>query len=317
VANELNRDDEDEFEALDRRVAERRQTMYSVAALQRAAEVDQAMVLHPSFNDGLAALDRVFQLGKALSIPTGLRLIGPPGSGKTSLLRYYIDSQPKSALFARGMGALHIRIRRRPTLGHTVESVLRALKYPLLKVGGAYVEAKRNVSLEALQQKNTHVVLVDEAHNLCTRTSGSYSNGDEGNAITEYLREVMDLRIGLVLAGGVGLAQLGERDKYLHSRCASQVVFVNFSLDSAWAGVVHGLANRSLAHSMEFLKGNQQIVLLHRATRGNLRALKMLVVEAILVATDRDRRNLTAEDMRDAFNRALNAEDGVNNPWAC
>jgi hypothetical protein len=69
-------------------------------------------------------------------------------------------------------------------------------------------------------------------------------------------------------------------------------------------------------HSLDFLKGNQQIMLLHRATQGNLRALKMLVVEAILIAADQGRRDLGVGDMRTAFNRALSGADSVTNPWA-
>ncbi|MCX2864305.1 AAA family ATPase [Paucibacter sp. PLA-PC-4] len=307
--------DDIDTDELDRRVAERRQKTYSIEAIRRGTEIDKAIVIHGAFQSALASADRVFQLGKALTIPAGLRLIGPPGSGKTTLLRYYADSVPGSELFDRGCGAIRIRLRHRPTLRHTVESILRALRYPFPKVSNQSVGLKRDMSIDALKQKRTHLLLVDEAHNLCIRTSAWPAGSEEGNEITEYLREIMDAQIGLVLTGGPGLEQLPERDKYLHSRCASKAMLGNFALDNDWAGVVHGLAAHSQQHCLKFLTESRQIVLLHRATRGNLRALKMIVVEAILVAADAHRSDLCTDDLRSAFPVALGGLIETPNPW--
>ncbi|TDP72984.1 hypothetical protein DES47_102730 [Roseateles toxinivorans] len=125
----------------------------------------------------------------------------------------------------------------------------------------------------------------------------------------------MDAQIGLILAGGTGLEQLQERDKYLHSRCAAKATLGDFALDNAWAGIVHGLAGHNQHHCLKFLTDSRQIVLLHRATRGNLRTLKMLVVEAILIAADSSRSDLCAADLRSGFGLALNGLVDIANPW--
>jgi len=302
-------------DALERQVAERRQATYSAEAIRRAAYVDRAVVFHQGFQAGLSATDRVFQLGAALTVPAGLRLIGPEGSGKTTLLRYYVDSIPSSSLFDRGMGALRIRLRKRPALGGTVESVLRALRHPFWKVTATTVGMKRDSSIEALKHRRSQLLLVDEAHNLCTRVTGWPQGSDEGNDTTEYLREIMDAGVGLVLAGGTGLEQLHERDKYLHSRCAAKVVLANFHLDANWGGIVKGLVDSSKHHDLRYLLQPRQLMLSHRATQGNLRALKMLVVEAVLISSDCGRRDLIDDDLQAAFDRALGGLAHLPNPW--
>lgn len=310
----MNAKDTNDHEERDREIAERRLKTYSLAALATTVAVDRALVLHRPFQDCLSAMDRVFQLGRELiNIPVGLRLVAPPGGGKTTILNYFCKSLPKSDLFEPGFGAVRIHLKRRASLAELVSGVLLALQYPLPATNSSNVLKKRELALELLGRKGTRLLALDDAHRLCVRGKGV--NGDEGNDATSFLCDVTDARIGLVLCGGPGLDRLRDIDSYLFSRCTPRVALNNFKLGGAWGGLVSQLIGLTSTHSLKFLDDKVQMANLHSATNGNLRSLKILVVEAILVSVDAGHTEITSADMRIAFERVLDETTGAN-PWA-
>lgn len=308
--------DDDREDAHFRDAVARRQSLYSAEALRRGAAVDEAIAMHPQFLAGLNAIDRAFQLGRALSTPTGVCIVGPAGVGKSTLLEYFLASLPPNDLFEAGRGAIRIRMPKSPILGSTIEAILSALRYPFPKTSNAQIAIKRQNSLDALRQYRTHVLLVDEAHNLCRPTTSKGACGDEGTPVTEYLRQIVDHRVGLVLCGGAGLLQLQDRDKYLHSRCASAVEFKRFDYDRDWMSVISQLVSQCPEHGMATLLSHANSDRLQRATCGSLRWLKMLVIEAVLISTDKGRSELADDDLRAAFDQALAGLQGLANPWS-
>ena len=80
---------EADIEAYETRDLQRRIFMYSKDALRIAASIDPIIVNHPRFVKGIQALDRIYQLAHELKLPQGIRIIGPTGSGKTSLVNYF------------------------------------------------------------------------------------------------------------------------------------------------------------------------------------------------------------------------------------
>lgn len=310
------KNEDDREDAHFRDAAARRQSLYSAEALRRGAAVDDAIALHPQFLAGLEAIDRVFQLGRALSTSTGVCIVGPAGVGKTTLLEYFLASLPPNDLFEAGRGAIRIRLPKSPLLGATVEAILTALRYPFPRTTATQLSIKRQNSLDALRQYRTHVLLVDEAHNLCAGPYGRGASSDEGTPVTEYLRQIVDQRVGLVLCGGPSLIDLGERDKYLQSRCPSAVELRRFDYDRDWMGVIAQLVARTPMHDMGMLATHAQSDKLQRATLGSLRWLKMLVIEAVLISTDKGKRELDEDDLREAHDRALGGLREATNPWS-
>lgn len=300
----------------DRRVAERRLKMYAPEALTRTVQLDKALVKHRSFQESLTALDRIFQLGKHLqNVPVGLRVIGLPGTGKSTLLRYFVESLPRSDLFERGMGVVAIRLERRATLVDLVEGLLRELRYPLAGTNYRNVVQRRDVLMEMLARRNTHAILIDEAHRLCVRPITWAAASDEGSDATAFICQLIDARIGVALCGGPGLERLREFDRYLHSRCTSAVTLQNFAPGAAWRGLVKQLIVECSAHSLRCFEEAEQLAKLHNATDGNLRAVKMLLVEAVLVSADACRSAVTAEDLERACDLVRDEVAGAN-PWS-
>lgn len=296
------------------KIKARRMAMYSTEAIQRAYAIDKLIVWHTSFKTALASFDRSFQLSKEFSTPVGLRVFGPPGSGKSTVIDYFRDSLPKFDLIAPGMGAITIDTPKSPQLGGVIESVLVALEYPFASVTKETIDIKRSLSFKALQRMGTRIVALDEAHNLFPANS-SRLNG-EGTPVTVYLRFLADkAKAAICLAGGPALERLERLDRYLASRCKTLVQLSDFPLDGEWLGIIKTFIERCKTFDLKFLGEPEQQRALFQASAGNLRALKVLLIEAVLVAVDAGQQQLDKGCMAIAFQRVNGSKDMASNPW--
>ena len=301
----------------DVRVAARRMQAYSPAAIALATQVDRVFVNHEGFKVGLHAFDRIFQLAPLTAMPHGLRLIGPPGSGKTTLFTYHRDSLPRSSLFVAGLGAVGVRAGSRPTAGQLVGALLHAYRYPFKYGNRGVVYARRDILFDLIKQKGTRYVFVDEAHRLLNQLRRIDGQDQEPEA-TVFLRDMMDeCRVGLVLAGTVLLDRLEGIDLHLADRVVGRHELRYFATPGAeWHGLLMAFAKEcseffDLGYVLEPVEARR----LHAATGGNLRRVKRLLTEAVLVAVDRGQRTPDAAVLDLAF-RAIHGSDGAAvNPY--
>ena len=297
------------------KVKSRQMAMYSGEALRRAYVVDRLIVPHSGFKAALASFDRSFQLAKEFSVPTGVRVHGPPGAGKSTVLQYFRDSLPPFSLIEAGFGVIRIEVPKLPQVGSVIEAVLAAVEYPFSKVTSTTVHIKREQSVKALQRKGTRILAVDEAQNLFM-AAGAKMTG-EGTAVTSYLRHVADnAKVSLCLAGGPALARLEALDRYLASRCPTMTELVDFTAGGEWLGVVRSIVKQCDTFDLGFLDQVEQRKPLFQAVSGNLRALKILVIESILVAVDAGQDRLDAGCMAIALNRVRGSKNVADNPWS-
>lgn len=294
----------------------RRLTMYSVNALRVAAGIEKIYVNHTAFAAGLRSLDRLFQLGTELSTPNGIRLIGPPGSGKTVLFQFFRDSLPRSSLFANSMGAIGLRVPKRPSSGLFVRELLRQLRYPF--AGGSYKQLyeRRHLVFEALRSNGTRLVWLDEAHHLLNKHSTKVLELEEHESI-EFFRELMDeCRVSLVLAGSSELDNLKSVAPHFCSRVAGRETLDPFAADVNWLGFLRAFAGQSVVFNVGLIADNAFGTLLHMATSGNLRSFKQLIVEAVLVAHDKADPALKRESFQQAFGLVFGQGSLRSNPFA-
>jgi hypothetical protein len=286
----------------DRRTAARRMFTYSTQAIVAGSATDKVLVNHPDFKSSLQACDRVFQLGRELGLQQGVVVVGPPGVGKTALIRYFRNSLPSSSMYEEGAGAIVIRLRARPTVGYLIGSMLRQMKYPFPQVNQHTLAIKRDVLLEALRQKGARLLLIDEGHHLKSQTKIRNRTSD-GSTVTDLINELMDeVPMGLHLTGTEGLLDLGEIDPHLESRVTARFQLRDFACGAHWYGFLRAF-KRHCNFDLSLIETKEEGDRLHKATGGNLRAFKRLITEAVLVAYDEHRAAVTHDDLKLAFAR--------------
>lgn len=296
-------------------IASRRLQEYSKRALQLAVEVDRIHVNHDRFAKGLGALDRLFQIGPEFEMTHGMRLVGPPGSGKSALFRYFRDSLPRSNLFAPGYGAVGIRAGRRPTAGQMVGAFLRAYRYPFKNGGSSTVYARTGIVFDLVREKGTRLIFVDEAHNLMRQLKRRDQIDDEPEA-TDLLRELIDTtKVSLVMAGTDLLDRLHSVDYHLNDRVTVRHALGHFDAGAKWRGFLRAMYKKAQSFDLAVIDSKEEADRLHAATAGNPRSLKRLVTEGVLVAADGGKAALDTESLAKAFQIVFGSDTLMRNPY--
>lgn len=298
----------------ERKTQARRQFMYSAVALAAAEVVDRAYVMFPEFERALKAFDRIYQLSGQLETPQGALVQGPPGSSKTTLAKYFAKSLPQSTLFDIGYGALFIRLRANPTQGLVVSQLLRAVKYPFTEVRKNRVYTMRDIAFEALAQKGTRIVFVDQAHCLSTQTRVRHSDVPE-TAASDTLREMMDeTKVGLVLLADAMFKGLEQVDAALADRVSVRLNMSHFAEGEIWLAFLQAFSKKIEAVDLGVIAADAAGAT-YRATEGNRRSFRRLMTEAVLIAVDAGSRVLSIEHLHLAFERTRGDGSPKANPY--
>jgi hypothetical protein len=293
----------------------RRLATYSVEALRMAKAVDKVFVMTPNAVHCLKAMDRLFQLGSEFEMQQGMRLIGPPGVGKTKLFSYFRASLPSSALFAAGHGAIGIRVHQKPRTGHILQALFNSIRYPFSGGSGKQLYMRRHILFDALKNCRTRLLWVDEAHHLL-HSRGSINKNDAETDATELLHELIDeCPISLVLSGSKKLDDIENEAPHLASRVTIREEIGYFSADPIWIGFVRAFVKQSPSFDLQFMSDPQVCMRLHHATNGSLRDFKRLVTESVLVAADRGQKTLDQAALSSAFQLIFGASAMRSNPF--
>jgi hypothetical protein len=308
----------EELEAEDAAIRQRRIETYSVQALQVGLKVDQITILHTAFKDGLAALDRVFQIAPQVRMPHGIRLVGPTGSGKTALARYFEESLPRSTLFEQGFGCLRVRISTTPSAGHVVASLLRRCCYPFTRGSERRAHWQQDLAFDLVRAKGTRLIIFEQAHRLIdAQRGGRYSRDSNPGTAAAVICDLIDeVPVGVVLTGQDSLARLADTEPELESRISSGYALSDYAADTQWSGIVRGFVKQCTWFDLGGIATDAQVKLLHLACRGNLRALKRLLTETVLVAAQAGARAADGEHLREAFARVNGKSTTATNPYA-
>ena len=300
----------------ERRTQARRQFMYSPEALTAAAVAERAYVMFPEFKRALEAFDRIYQLSGKLETPQGVLVQGPPGSSKTTLAKYFVKSLPQSNLFDIGYGAIFIRLRANPTQGLVVSQLLRAVRYPFTEVRKNRVYTMRDIAFEALGQKGTKLVFVDQAHCLSNQGKTRHSDVAE-TAASDTLREMMDeTKVGLVLLADAMFKGLEQVDVALADRISVRLNMSHFAEGAVWQAFLHAFTKKIDVVDIGVIATTKGAAATHLATGGNRRTIRRLITEGVLIAADGGVKVLTMQHLALAFERTRGDGTPKANPYA-
>jgi Bacterial TniB protein len=306
-------DPEDEDE---RRTKERRMFMYSTKALAAAVSVEKIHILFPDFKTGLDISDRIYQLGRVLDTPQGAVIFGAPGTCKTTLARYFISALPPSDLFQKGMGAIYIRMRANPSQGQLLSTLLRAMKYPFTEVRASRLGQMRDVVIEALQQKGTKLIFVDQAHCLSNQVRTKHKDVHE-TAVSDTLREIIEeVHCGMVLLADASFQGLEKIDSALADRITVRHTMAHFGPNAIWNAFLESFAKSIVVVDATILNSTECQSSTHIATDGNRRRFRRLIVEAVLIAVDAAAPILLESHFALAYERTAGEDTLRSNPYA-
>jgi hypothetical protein len=272
-------------------------------------------ILVPQIKAALAAFDRVYQLSRIVSIPQGALLIGPPGSSKTSVAHYFIQSLPPAPDVVDGFGALYVRMRPNASAGMIVSQVLNAVRHPFTNVRNDRITTMRDIACEALHHKGTRLLFVDEAQCLGLRGRGRIADDRDTSAVN-MLREIMDRAgVGLVLMADQRMPRLDQVDRALADRVSVSLSLSHFGNDAAWMAFLRGLVHNVQTPSLRLLTDGPTRTATHAATGGSRRAAMRLVIEAVLIAVDAEADEVNLAHLQLAFQRTRGTSHEIPNPY--
>jgi Bacterial TniB protein len=200
-------------------------------------------------------------------------------------------------------------------VGRLISSMLRLIQYPFAKVTHQNEYAKKDILIEALRQKETKVLFLDEAHHLC-QTRSAYRPDRVGTNATDFIRELIDeVPMAVVLAGDTNLDRLPEVDSHLAARTAVRIALNNFDAGPIWSGIVKAMTGQKFGVELGMLELPKERQRLLAATNGNLRQLKWLVSEAVMVCADAGGTEVLPLHFSLAFERVHGADSLRSNPY--
>ncbi len=312
----INDDDFDEPDEEERRVRARRLFTYSVQALKVASSVDRVCIVHTPFKAALTACDRAFQLSRELSQPQIIVVAGTTGVGKTALIRYFRASLPGSSLFEQGLGAIAIRLPAKPNVGHLVSAILRQLRHPFPQVTGQTLHIKRDLVIEALRQRGTRILFIDEGQHLRDQVR-MRSRGSDETVVTDCVRELVDeVPIAACICGTPEILQLSEVDRSLDNRVSARFQLEAFSDGAMWRAFLSAFRKHCSQINLSIIEDPEHVRKLHLATEGNPRSFKRLVTEAVLICVDEKASTVTNEHFKRAFECVSGSVSRIGNPYA-
>jgi hypothetical protein len=240
---------------------------------------------------------------------------GPPGSSKTTLATYFTKSLPDANLVDCGFGAITVRLRNAPSQGHIISNLLRALDYPFTQVKRGKVFAMRDVAFEALKQRGTRLVFVDQGHCLSTQARHRHQDVLE-NAASDVLREMMEeAKVGLVILADASFRGLEYVDKALADRVTTKIHLDYFVDGLEWHGFLKAFSKNVRVVDLGLLMDMSCADQLLTATDGNRRSFKRLIIEAVLICVSKGSTQIDFEHLQSAFDLVNGAASERSNPF--
>jgi len=309
--------DYDELVVEEARISVRRLSTYSREALKIGIFIDRIFIRYSTFNETLKGFDRAFQLAREMSAPQGFRLVGPTGSGKTALYKYFRESLPRSSLYAPGVGCIGMAVNKIPTAAQIIASILRTYRYPLFKYSERRIYQLKDLATELVVQKGTRLIYFDSAHHFLSQVSRRVNDTGEPSACS-YIGELMDeARVAVVLGGGAALDRLESVAPALADRVVGRYQLAYFPADDKeWVSLLATyVRDAAVVFDIGIILTKGHPKLLHMATNGNLRHVKRLLTEGVLVAAQSGAKQMLPEHLKSAFHLVNGPAASRTNPY--
>lgn len=283
----------------------------SAAGIAVATQVLDVVVQFSEFEKIHQSAVSDINLMSEIRMPSGVIVMADPGMGKTLLLE----------LVRRSLTQMdHFLGKARPVLNVSLDSavdshkfaakLMFSLGYPMLP-SRPILESMNHMIDTGIERLKPKALLVDECQHMCE------GNRDiTARALTDWLKVRMDKHnLPFFGVGTHTFDRIGEINPQFISRSSAKYIIDAFQIGDPWNQLIQAFALLVTEVDLKIIKTEWMLKAIHKATLGNLRALKKLLVYACISAADRPKAALTRDDMEAGFDRAFGLSSRIPNPF--
>lgn len=276
---------------------------------QALEQIGRAIVMHKQFQAAHGAILNLVNMAQASKTPFGATVLGPPGTGKSTLAATVMQAIQSTDLLGERRQALYLSVQATPSVGQIIGSMLTALSFPPT-IRPARVYDQSTDLLNALRERRIKLVFLNEGQHLTARLRTRSTE-----TITDYMKLVIEeTNIVIVVLATATFGHLKDINEQLYSRAPAYFSLEAFRCDDDWTALLQALSTECTAMRLDIIHGPLKRAV-HKATGGLLRPLKQLLISAVSQAADRGLAALDHESLEAAFNLIFNGGRGLHNPF--
>lgn len=265
------------------------------------------VVEHDGFTKTIRSIARVHERWALAKVPGALLVYGQSGSGKSTVLSYYMQQFPRQATPRKTIiPVLKVVTPEAPTVRSFTEAVLVALGDPAAARGSAAFKTQRIIHF--VKECEIQLILIDEFHHFCDSTRTEYRR------VTDWLKNLInECGVPVVLFGLPRAISALYSNEQLRRRFASPIHLSEFRfLTEAEQEVFRGV----LKHLQELMPYQGGLDLsdpavamrFHFATNGLIDYVIKIMDELVTALADMEKPTLDYDALQKAFKVQIWAE---------
>jgi hypothetical protein len=265
------------------------------SAIAAGLEVARVVVTHDAFTRALKRSMDLVETLSALRMPGGILIQAESGMGKTLLLKLIEQQVEANAPSGRVGRCLYLKMDSgvdNPKLGR---KLARALGYPAFptRVNSEAVDGMIETGLERAKPA---AFLIDEFQHVCTG-----KRDITANHIADWFKVRLDAtKIPFVGVGTMLLERMESINDQFTGRVSASNTIPLFTFGEDWRRVLAAYCQQVMKVDMSILNGPVAQPL-HEASKGNMRALKKILIFGAMHAASRSDAKLKLEDLAQGY----------------
>jgi hypothetical protein len=283
---------------------------------QTWASVSRLIIKYPQFNEAYGLLKDAYLFNLQTGLTKNYWLVGPSGTGKTSLMELLAkEFPPVEQADRKNIPVLAINIPALPTIKNLAEEMLVQLGDPIFHRGSAIDKTIRILHL--IKACETKLILFDEMQHFIDR-----GHKRAPAEVADWLKTLIDkAQVSTVIMGLERTQIILDSNEQLRRRFCRRIDLRPFNLEcptscSHFLGVIKKI-DATLGLPMP-LKLQQEGIArqLHFATNGIMDYMVKLMLGAYQVAVTRELPGIDRDCLEEAFSEAIWVEGvGKLNPF--
>lgn len=287
--------------------------LYAPHALAAGRALRDVVVHHSSFHKSLELIANAIEVGNGAGVFSGVRVMAPSGSGKSLLIECLKKNTINSSFLGKEFSVIRAELKESPSVSQIQAGLLDNFGYGLMD----HVRRRQNnnevhrVLLAAIQEHHVQLIVFDEFQHIF-----SSSNDKVSAPVVDWLKRLMNMTgVPVVLVGTELMDRLSSVDPQLTSRIPTTVKLMPFQLNAEWVGFLKALAQQCTSVDLSIVSKPPLVTQLYAVTKGVIRPLKALLVQAVIMAVNAEEKELTVERLYAAYAMVYGPEVAAENPF--